>query len=457
MAKKTPVNVAKINEDGEIIELPFAEYAKIVIKELKIKPIKNEQGQDVRTALEIVQYIFAEINGDTEGSFELPEELEHLSDAADRIREHVEEHKKATAAKKEQKETEKEKKKQEREATKAEKEAQEAEFKKNQAAFQEMVTKQCAKFDSKKANDNFKATMGSISLPKSVALSENGMGVVISESATKNDIALATAAYLNGLQGASTMQAALQFGLGDLLLGAVKAGIYRSKGDAAAAVKVDILEATGKRFSLGAINFYSLMSERVPVAKRMNHIAPSIYLEASKITAPRVKEGTAADNEKLAKQFDAVREEAIEKINSGELKGVKDVKDFAKTFKQSIGLLKDSGPSVSDYLRDFFFGNWIKEYITPDESENYTFAIKDSPKKITMHVSELTSRIEDAKNNLQNMLLSGYDVPALLKGTITKGKGEKAETLPYLLIDPFNQAEDLEEESDDSSEEPSEK
>jgi hypothetical protein len=452
MASKAPVNVAKTNEDNEVIEIPFAEYAKIVTKEFKIKPLKNDQGQDVKTPLEIVSYIFAGHNSDVEGNFELPEELEHLSDLSDAIRQHVQEHKQAVLAKKAQKDTEKEQKKQEREASKAEKEAQEKEFQKNQQAFQDMVSKQISKYDSAKADKVFKDTMNSISLPKSIALADNGMGVVISSSATKNDIALATSAYLNGLQGTSSMASALQFGLGDLLLGAVKAGVYRNKGDAAQAVKVNILEATGKRFSAGAINFYSLMSERVPVEKRNNNIAPSIYLEASKITAPRIKEGTVADNEKLSKEFDAVREEAIEKINSGELKGVKEVKAFAKSFREEKGLIKDSGPTVSDYLKDFFLASWIKEYITPDKDENFTFAIKDSPKRITMHVGELTSRLEDAKNNLQNMLFNTYDVDALLKGEVTKGKGDKAETLPYFLIDPFGQAEDLGEDDVTDSE-----
>lgn len=451
MAKKTPVNVARVNEDSQVIEIPFAEFAKMFANEFKIKAIKNEQGQGVQTPIDIVSFMFANALADTEGNFELPEELEAYSDAFDTLKENVEEHKKALEVKKANKDTEKEKKRQEREQTKAEKGAEEAELKKNQDAFQDIVKKQVSKFDNKKAEDAFRNTMNSINLPKSIALADNGMGVIIGDGATKNDIALATSSYLNGLQGSATMQSALQFGLGDLLNGAVKAKVYRNKGDAAQGVKVNILEATGKSFSPGAIQFYALMSERVPVSKRKNSVPPSVYLVASKITAPRIKEGTTKENEELAKSFEVFREEVIDKINEGELKAIKDVSEYIKTFKEKKGLLKDSGPSVQDYLHDFFLASWIKANITPDEAENFTFSIKNSPKKITMHVSELTSRLEDAGNNLQNILLKDYDVTALMNGVRKEGKGEEAKEVPYFLIDPFGQAEDIASEAEEEN------
>ena len=434
--RKLPENVVFQNDNGEIISQPFAEWAKLVIKEKKIKPLKNEAGQETRSALDVVKALFTAHLNDSDGSYELPEEIEHLADASDFIRSQVQAHLAAVTAQKEQQNTEKQKKQQEKEATKAEKEKEDKEYLENQRVFAEFVIAQSNKH-SKKLEENFKASINSLKLPSSIAISSNGMGLVVSESTSKQDLAAATAALLTGMEGAAAINASLQFCLGDVMNASVKAKIYRSKGDAAEAVKINILEATNKRYASGVISAYSLMAERVPAEKRRPDIAPSIYLEASKITAPRMKEGTAAEQEKLAKQFEKTRNEAIELINKGELVGVKDVKAHAASFKKSMGLLRDSAPGIPEIAKRLFMGLWIKENLTHVD-ETYTFSAgKDSPEVMTMPLGEVTDRITDAMNEFQAIFLKEYDIPALIKGTVKKGKGDNSTEEPYLLADPF--------------------
>ena len=112
--RKLPENVVFQNDNGEIISQPFAEWAKLVIKEKKIKPLKNEAGQETRSALDVVKALFTAHLNDSDGSYELPEEIEHLADASDFIRSQVQAHLAAVTAQKEQQNTEKQKKQQEK-------------------------------------------------------------------------------------------------------------------------------------------------------------------------------------------------------------------------------------------------------------------------------------------------------------------------------------------------------
>ena len=56
---------------------------------------------------------------------------------------------------------------------------------------------------------------------------------------------------------------------------------------------------------------------------------------------------------------------------------------------------------------------------------------------MTMPLGEVTDRITDAMNEFQAIFLKEYDIPALIKGTVKKGKGDNSTEEPYLLADPF--------------------
>ena len=441
--KKLPEKFNYKPEDSdEVLQQDFDEFVTNVVKHKKVKAIKDEARNEIKSAAQVVRWLAEKHLNDSEGTFELPEELENLASVSDFIRDQMAEHVKCTESLKASKDAEKEAKRQEREAAKAEKEAEDKAYQESQDKFSERMAA-AAKKHEKKAEAQFKNALNNIDLPKSISFSPNGMGIVVSKDASKDDIAVATSAIVGGLEGSANTAAALQFALGDMINASVgKGNIFRTKNDAAEGVKLVVSDKLNKRFHIGTLQYYATMAERIPASKRQIGISPSIYLEASKVVAPKLKEGTKEEQEKIAEKFDSLREEIIDKINSGELSGVKDVKKYVIEHKMKDGIaLGKSNENIRLILNQFFYAYWIKENLEHVDGK-YTFkADKDSPATVEYTVGEVTDYMEQAQNSLQNILLAKYDIPALIKGTVTKGKGDKSEEVPYLLIDPFQKNE----------------
>lgn len=438
MAKKLPETFLYKDDDGNVQSQPFAAFISNVVKGKKVKGLKDENGDEVQNPQDIVKSLFKAHLNDEEGAFELPEELESYQNLSEFIREQVDIHIEATAFEKEQKDSEKAAKAQEKEQKKAEKEASDKAYAESQEAF-EMRIVNAAEKHSKRAQQQFSDSVASVksNLPKTIGFAGEGMGLVIADGVSKDDLAQATSAIIGGLEGVTNAQSALQFSLGDVVNASIANKIFRTKNEAQEHVRVILFDKLGKKFSIGAINFYALMSERIPIDKRKPGIAPSIYLEASKIVAPRIKEGSKQENEELAKKFDDARAEMIDEIANGNISSIKEVKDRVKQFKGEVGLLKGDTIGVAELSRRLFFALWIKENLEHTEGE-YTFkASKESDETVKIPVGHVTDYITQALNELQNIHLSGYDVAALLRGNVTKGKGDKQETVPYLLANPF--------------------
>lgn len=442
MAKKLPENYLIVNEDGEVQELPFAEFVKKVVKEKKVKDAKDEDGNVLKDARDIVKELFLSHLNDEDGTFELPEEYESYASLSDKLSELVDAHKEAVASLKQQKEDEKEAKKQKREEEKAEKEKADREFQKNQDSFDALIVKEVTK-RSAGSNKQFQDALDAIKLPSSIAFAKNGLGIIVSEGASKDDISVATAAVISGLEGVSNARASLQFAVGDMLNTAVYAGIFRSKGEATQAVSQLLKDRLDKKFDAGTINFYALMAERVTVDNRKKGIAPSTYLAASKIVAPRIKEWSDEDKAKADSEFSQVREDAIKKINKGELSSTKDVNDYINDWKIKKGYAKPKEKTVGELLHDYFFACLVKENI-PHEGDEFVFAAeKGSPAQVTYSLKEITDKMVSSEASLQNILLKGYDVASLFKGYKEEKDKETKGTkkVPYLLVDPFGDKE----------------
>jgi hypothetical protein len=439
--KKLPEQVLRVNENGEVVGTMLAAFSSEMVKQFKVRDFKNEDGEVVKTGVDVVRDLFKQHLNDDEGNFELPDEWSAYAKLSDAVKELVAEHVKALASQKEKQKNEKELAAQEKIAKKEEKEKEDKAYEENQDSFASHILALKDKTD-KKAAELFGNTIKGISLPKSISFSDGDMGLVISENATKDDIAVATANIFGGLEGVSNAAAALQFAVGDIINKSIERKIFRTKNDANEAISLVIKEKMHKSYAPGALNFYALMSERVEPSKRKAGIAPSIYLAASKIVAPRIKEGSREANEKLAKEFDGLREDTINKIANGDISSIKEVMEVVTKFKTANNLIGGETISVPQTLNTLFRAIWIDRNLE-HENETYTFfKSKNSKEVFTITREELTSTIESCMNTLQNILMAKDNVPAILAGKIVKGKGDSTEEQDFFMVDPFGQFTD---------------
>lgn len=424
------------DEEGQVIIRPTSEIIAQAIKSLKVKPLKDDEDNILMSEKDIVKNILLGNFRTKEGeSYELPDEMSSYQKLNDYCATVVEADRDAEKGLKDAKEAEKQQKAQERQAAKELREKEDAEFAKSGNEFEDIFLKRAEKLAKTKSAqvEAMLLTVGK-ALPSAAALANSGLGITLSDTASRSDIAQATAAVVNGLEGVAAMQGALQFSLGDLINGAVKNKAYRTKGDACSAIKTVVREKLQKNFNIGTLNYYATMAERVTLENRKPGINPSLYLEASKLTPPRLKDAKPSDAIKLDEECAEARNEIISKINSGEIKSIKDAKAEIETFKTSKGFGKKEVTPMSKLYNDLFYAKFIKEKLLGD-SDEITVQL-DTKNTKTYTRSELTDIEEDAMNQLMLMKVK-QDMEKLVKGFVTKGKGEDAKEIPYLLNNPF--------------------
>jgi hypothetical protein len=290
------------------------------------------------------------------------------------------------------------------------------------------------------------AALKAIKLPDNVSFSGNQMGIVFGENVTKEQLGEVTASLVSAMAGQKQLEGALQFVMGDLVNESVSKGLYRSRNDAQGAIKFIIKERLKKNYDVGTLNYYALMANRVKPEKRVLGIAPSLYLTVSKAVVPRLKGVTAEKQTADDKEFEALRETLLNKVNSGELTAVKDVQKQIKDFKESKGIVQESPAEkkakIEKLLRQFYFAHFIKEYLVDTESETATVKVEEKGNLYgSMHVSELSDLIEEAKNELQNLLIPNADEVIAGEKTEFAGTKDEKKTKVFLTY-PFGELTD---------------
>lgn len=461
--KSLPENISFV-KDGEVLSRPTNTFVDMIVKNGKVKDFDGGEDGAKMPAKDVAKNLLLQNFRTKKGeAYELPDEMSAYSAANDICAGIVEAHNEASEVVNGQKEAEKLQKQQEAKAKKEAKDKEDATFATAGNEFEEFFVKKATNL-KKKQGEQVAAMLLTVTstLPKNILLSSNGLGVTVAENATRADIASATAAVVNSMEGVQGMMGALQFAVGDLINGAVANKAYRTKGDACGAIKLAVKEKLQRNFNLGTLNYYALMAERVTIEQRKAGVNPSLYLEASKLTPPRLKDKKPSEQIQLDKDCAEARDEIISKINAGEIKTIKDAKDEIATFKSAKGIAKEVQVPSSYYMKRLFYAVWIKKNLLGDKDE-VTVQL-DVKTTHTYTRGELTDIEEDALNNLQNMLIK-QKLESLVAGFITKGKGDKAEKIPYLLDNPFDievdaapekEEEEKEEEKEEVEEEETE-
>ena len=445
---KTPENILySDDESNEIRQAPVAEVIKQVVKQYKVKASAE------KPANEIVKDILTIAFRNKGDEIELGEDMEHLQKVANHCLSIASEHRKISEAEAEKAKQAKALKAQEKDLAKEAKAAEEKQYTENFTRFEELFVKKAASM-SAKVNDQVVATMKSISLPKTISLSRNGMGIVLAENASKDDLATAAAAMIAASEGNKSMDAALSFVMGDLVNAAAEKKIFRNKGDACKGIKLLIEDKLGKKYAAGSINANSLMAERVKPQDRKMGIAPSLYYLASKVVAPRLKEASDKERSEYEKKFDGERDNVISLINEGKITSVKEVTKHVEDFKASIGLVKQdpgaASKAIQKYLFRLFWATWVGENLVNDGvAKVHELKTNDTSPPREYSVGELTDIKAEALNNLQNLLVSGrfgYNVTDLIKGysEIEDEKTKVVSKTPCLIQDPFEEPKAVE-------------
>lgn len=433
---KLPEKIQYKNEDGEVLTQDLSEFIKLAKGQFKVKDVGDKKANDV------VKDIFTLAFRAKGDSIDLPEEVDHLRKLADWASEIAKEHREIVTEQEQEKKDEREKKSQEKALAKEAKEKEEKEYVVSQDRFTELFVKK-AKAAEEKTMKGVTAAMKSMALPATITMADSGMGVVLADNASKDDVASAAAAMVTAAAGNLAMQGALQFVIGDLVNAGVDKKIFRTKGDACKHVKFLVEEKLGKKLSVGNIGHNSLMSERIPAGSRKLGIAPSLYYFAAKVVAPKLKDVEPSKQLEMNKKFDEERNNVIELVNRGKIDSNSALNEHVNNFKVSVGIEKKSPDDIRKaaqrFLKRLFFAIWSKENLVKDNSAKFLErGVDRGGATIEYTQAELSDIEQEAMNNLQNILLANEDVAALISGEIGEGEGEDKKKVPYYLEDPFS-------------------
>jgi hypothetical protein len=240
--------------------------------------------------------------------------------------------------------------------------------------------------------------------------------------------------------------------MGDLVNQSVKSKLYRTKNDAQQGIKFIVEEKMKRKYNGGTLNYYALMAERIPVEKRKLGVTPSLYLTASKAVLPRLADSDAKVNDANAAEFEQLRNKLVDEINEGNLSNIKEVQAKIAEFKAGKGIVKESpaekNAKVAKMLKQFFFASWIREYLVDPEAESATVKMKEKGAYGKLTTSALTDMIEEAKNELQNLLIPEADTVIAGEKVIAEGTKDQ-ETVKVFLDYPFEElTADLKEQAE---------
>lgn len=429
MSAKLPEEMLYVSGE-EILSKPTADFVKAIVKKFKVEATEEYEPEEI-----VRKLLLANLRSHPKEA-ELPEGLEDYEDANEFCQELVENHVECKNKQSEKAQVEKDARAKEREAEKARKDAENKEFLKNENEFMDILVASVKK-NSKSAIKTAQSIVAGCKLPSGVAFSGNGMGVVVADGADRGTIAQSVAQVINSFEGIKSAEGALQFMIGDLLNASIAARTFRNKSDAAKGLKMMIQDKCGKKFDIGTIQAYALMAERVPVESRQMGIKPTAYLAASKLTLPRLKDAKPEDEQKAQAEVEEFREDAIEKINSGEW-DTKTLNDKIKEFKVEKGWVKPEEASVNltNVYRRYVYANILINELS--NSKDGSVTVKRGKESHTYTLDQVEEIRDEAYATLRDTLLAEYDLAALTKGfkKVTNKKGDKVD-VPYFITDPF--------------------
>ena len=428
-------------DEKEIVTKSSSDVIASIVKQFGVKALGDKSPEDAVKALLLLSLRAAQSGNEVE----IPEGLEQLEkcvnkkgdSAADFIQGFAAHHIECKAKMEEKKNTEKEAKAKEREAEKEAKKEQDKLFAKEAEEFGDMFVTSISKF-KKQASKISDAVTASLKLPDKVTITSGGMGVNLANGATKADIANAAAAAISTFEGLKNAEGALQFIIGDLTNAAVKAGTYRTQGDAASGIKFLIQDKCQKTFDTGTIQQYAMMAARIPSESRKMGVKPSLYLKAAKVTPPRIKGARPENMEEAEAAVQSFRDELIEEINSGSV-NTTDLDKKVLEFKKEQGFVKESpvadNNTINNMCRKLVMALWMSNKLTNANDNVVVARGKDSFEYSSGDLIQIQEEVLEFFEG--NVIAKDYDIDSLRKGSKSVEKNGKSKDVVYRMNDPF--------------------
>ena len=340
--KKLPESIKTAEANGEIIVSNLATAIKAMVKRLKVKPYHHEEANISKNPEDLTKEFFLmHFNSTDEAVATLPDGYEDYKVLFNEVAEIVENHIEAEKQEKENDAREKEAKRALKENERVRKENEDKEAMKNQMLFETSFIDR-----GEKSSDNrtklIPAVLKAVKLPSGIAFMDSGMGLSFGDNITPQQLGEAAASIITAAEGQSNLEGALQFSMGDLVNQFVKRRLFKTNAEAQNHISVIVNEKLGRNYNPGSLNQYAKMSERIPSHLRKAGIAPSLYLQASKATPPRITGGSTPQTEK---EFDEFRISLVEKINGGEVQKGKDIVSLITKYKDEKGVVTDNAAS----------------------------------------------------------------------------------------------------------------
>lgn len=413
--------------EGNEFEAPLDEYIGAIITEFDIKSI-NSESQGTIPAKKAVKYLVTTIAEEKELDPEIAK-LEALVDAIAKIQRDVDRTKaNAKSAADKAKEEKEAKQKQKEEEAAAKKEAAE----KLAVVQGTFVAKVSEGVD--KAAGEFREELESLKsgLPSTmqVSLTGAGAGIVLSESATTEDIASGLGYLYGKAEGSRMLNQQLQFMVGDLASAAIEKGIYPDSVAASKAISAH-LEAQGKRMSSNTIDVYRRLALRTPIEVRNPTVDPSAFLAITQVNQnPKKMDGETdeafkARKEKLSTDLRALQEE----LAAGTIKTRKEILpkvlevEYANRLKERPSNEEKASPGKN--LQTFFLASVALERLDGlHEEGEIHFLGEDGTSIVKVKTQDIEQLREEAYNNLLNIYVDSKKVKAadILKGYVVEEK-----------------------------------
>lgn len=444
--------ILKKNEAGEIEEVKLSKFLADFEKEHKVPAFEHEQAPMA------ADQVTASLHEMAVKGKDLPEPVADYSKYYDLMREAVAESKRLEKEKKDAEKAKKDEAAAAKEKEKAEKEAAAAQIVVRQNLFLDGAVA-----GVQDAAGKFREELTGLkdSLPSgiSVVVDDDGsFGLDISADVSDEDLSRSLGSMIGGQESNEFMRNAYQFFIGELANELVKRGVYPSMIKCGAALSSK-LNAMGIRLSPRNIEGYARMATRIPKELRNAKADPSAYLEISSIPYPdkpkRAENESKGDFEARETEFHAAKVKIDEDrltlakmLKEGKMVGKdkegnevtvpmvsrKDILPVVKEVKIKRGLVEPDDPnkkSLADWARQFAEASLSLEYLKGCIKKDVVIGLPaddpHAPREYT--VKDLNDLIEEAKNNLVNMLW-----PNLTE----LQKGEKTVLVPVLVDDDKN-------------------
>lgn len=445
-----------LEQEGDLKELPIEEVVELVMDQLKEYEVKVPDYDADNDGKSVIKYFIEGYVGDQGDGNDVdwslfPEDVdtEPFKAAFKVIENLIGDHKKNEDEYKKNEAQIKEKDKQEKEN-----EAEKTELRKKLfvKAAEEGVS--LARSAFKKELASFKDT-----LPKGMKIETNdsgGSGIVFDDDINEEELAKGIAFLAAQSDNTQYLKQQLQFLAGGAVNHAVRIGIYKDNREASKHISENLAESINYRITTKTLENYARMDQRIPFELRSLDVDPSAYIAVALAGVPKLKKGEKKEEfKKREEAYVEDREKLLEKMKEGkakikneegkeeeiELTTRKNVVALVQNMQIKHGLMQKKDPdelSVGDWLKQFFYAFMANEYLlgiaeegkaifkVPNKADHpeaveVETADGENIKIVSVDSGSLADFMEEAKNNLQNVLFSqqGLTMKEFMDGVTT--------------------------------------